>query len=515
MKFPKLRNGPNAIGEGLSRALDKLDVPFVSSEGVGYGANKYGNGAEVYGGGDDGYYSLGSLGFAFDTAPFNIAASFNARGSFLNRGDVTSAALTVPSLPYAGAGQGYTFKIPDDNVAEIYYTRFARSYTLKTSFLWYSSAGGSGIALGRTASSGPTGWHMGVCHLQPANYTPPALYPSAARFTYTKDSGKTWEYIEVSLGDGYNLSLPVPYILQPSITFMLMPLNTSINSPPSDTDWITQLYVNQSALIKITDYGAAGVEIPGGELISKLRILDDSKVDPSGMLTGSGNILSANQGIYAWGSSTGITRLRDGSTLATAGARFYGGDYFDYQYGVGRDGVYLFYGTIDGGFVMGDRLFIPGVQTASFILRPHGTNLVSLARPERVIVGSVDINLNEPVRFVVGNEDATSFEFKTTPWPTRYVGQLLALDEKVLVLNVYDPVDGKVVLMQTRDLGDTWTQRAIVKRDVPPPIESPVGDPSLLRFGVTTALRRDGAPANATAGAPWLSNSSRPLPWEP
>ncbi len=59
MKYPKLWNGPHAIGEALTRAMNRVRSPFLSASGVGYSANKIGRRSEVFHeGGEPSFYVL-------------------------------------------------------------------------------------------------------------------------------------------------------------------------------------------------------------------------------------------------------------------------------------------------------------------------------------------------------------------------------------------------------------------------------------------------------------------------
>jgi len=122
-----------------------------------------------------------------------------------------------------------------------------------------------------------------------------------------------------------------------------------------------------------------------------------------------------------------------------------------------------------------------------------------------------EVPSTEVARLVVGDVTGSSFVFKPMPWQSIYVGRLLVIDERTLALNVYDVETSSVVLMQTKDLGDTWNKRATIYKNVPTPVPN---DATLQRFAVTVALRKNGFPANATPGAPWLSDYLKPLPWE-
>ena len=91
------------------------------------------------------------------------------------------------------------------------------------------------------------------------------------------------------------------------------------------------------------------------------------------------------------------------------------------------------------------------------------------------------------------------------PWPGWCVGVARAISKDTIVVPVYEPGLG-YVLYQSGDLGATWTLRATLsdKARAPQKITSRA---HLLEFSQVTKLRDGAAPANATPGAPWVSDS--------
>lgn len=112
----------------------------------------------------------------------------------------------------------------------------------------------------------------------------------------------------------------------------------------------------------------------------------------------------------------------------------------------------------------------------------------------------------------------------STGWPGWQVGIPFAIDERTLALPVFraEPVlvesGGAVAafgqgytLTQSTDLGATWKQRAVLSVNAPAPVKQ-LGVSYLRDFAIITQLRAASFAANATPGAPWISDSRYPAP---
>lgn len=96
------------------------------------------------------------------------------------------------------------------------------------------------------------------------------------------------------------------------------------------------------------------------------------------------------------------------------------------------------------------------------------------------------------------------------PWPGWCVGVPRAVSKDTVVIPVYEPGRG-YVLYQSDDLGATWTLRATLAATARPPTKVS-SRAYLLEFSQVTKLRDGAAPANATPGAPWVSDNRFTLP---
>lgn len=91
------------------------------------------------------------------------------------------------------------------------------------------------------------------------------------------------------------------------------------------------------------------------------------------------------------------------------------------------------------------------------------------------------------------------------PWPGWRVGFVTAISIDTIVVPVYDDERG-YVLYESHDLGFSWKFRATLSASAPPPVKVKSRS-HLLEFSSVTQLRDGQAPANATPGAPWVSDS--------
>lgn len=120
---------------------------------------------------------------------------------------------------------------------------------------------------------------------------------------------------------------------------------------------------------------------------------------------------------------------------------------------------------------------------------------------------AVDLDHPELPPILVRTEDFVTFEQTTLGWEAQYVGALSAFDERTLLLSVYE--GGNYVMYQSKDDGITWTKRATLRANTPPP-EFEFG--FMQRFGVVTVVSRDGLPAPARPDVPWAVDASHPAP---
>lgn len=91
------------------------------------------------------------------------------------------------------------------------------------------------------------------------------------------------------------------------------------------------------------------------------------------------------------------------------------------------------------------------------------------------------------------------------PWPGWCVGVVRAISKDTIVAPVYEPGRG-YVLYQSDDLGASWKLRATLSSNARAP-QKISSRAYLLEFSQVTKLRDGAAPANATPGAPWVSDT--------
>lgn len=89
------------------------------------------------------------------------------------------------------------------------------------------------------------------------------------------------------------------------------------------------------------------------------------------------------------------------------------------------------------------------------------------------------------------------------PLPNYQTGDVSALSPDLLICPMFD---GEYSLYQSKDRGATWSKRAVISKDGDPPTSTsfPL---ALQQFRSIVALRIGGNVANATPGAPWVSDA--------
>lgn len=111
MKFPKLLDGPNAVGEAKARHLETIDAPFLTAIGPGFVASKKGPTSEVTGVVkqeqvvEDGWFSTTEPPYpavAILYATDNPKHRFRRKGSFAN---------VTTGTPVFSSGKGWGFVI--------------------------------------------------------------------------------------------------------------------------------------------------------------------------------------------------------------------------------------------------------------------------------------------------------------------------------------------------------------------------------------------------------------------
>ena len=118
MRFPKLWDGANAVGEAKARHLDTIDVPFLRASGPGFSAHKRGEFSEVYGVDEkeekvedgwltfsDGFYTAGDI---------TIRGAASARNRFVKRGTFSNTSGSAAITP-SGKGWGFVREIDQLN----------------------------------------------------------------------------------------------------------------------------------------------------------------------------------------------------------------------------------------------------------------------------------------------------------------------------------------------------------------------------------------------------------------
>lgn len=91
------------------------------------------------------------------------------------------------------------------------------------------------------------------------------------------------------------------------------------------------------------------------------------------------------------------------------------------------------------------------------------------------------------------------------PWPGWCVGVPRAISKDTIVIPVYED-DRGYVLYQSDDLGESWKFRATLSANARPPVKVE-SRAYLLEFSTVEKIRDGEAPANATPGAPWVSDT--------
>lgn len=145
MRFPKLWDGANAVGEAKARHLDTIDVPFLRASGPGFSSHKRGEFAEVFGvvttdeKVEDGWLTF-SDGF-YTSGDITIRGASSSRRKFISRGTFADSESNG-AISNSGRGWGFVreliqYDIPTPGFRTI---RYSKSRTGRPgSELWVDS----------------------------------------------------------------------------------------------------------------------------------------------------------------------------------------------------------------------------------------------------------------------------------------------------------------------------------------------------------------------------------------
>lgn len=553
MKRPKLWDGPSPVGEALERALQKLDVPFLStSDGqgttvrkkIGYSEitiEKHAAEQET-----DGWLCIGYEGER-GTSTFVVRGSYDGKSRFRKRGSVNiemwepTRGRYNPSrlLYYLGFGKASTFR---GTPGEFLITSTGRRAKLvETPWMSNDSMGAVGayrIALGRTTILGDElGPRWITCFVGSRLYNvDDAVMSYAVCFVTEKVGALAWP-IEITLGAGWRHGNPNVTPVDAQTLLMVAP---TYCVRPSDPSFEEQRNPRLSFMVRIDKTGVQQIT-PGA-------ILDFAFPEATEIPSSSDSdftFTSFNiQYISAPIGQIRFARLSDGSVLAINRAWYYDRDYVYNETAMAweetpestasRKKLAVFRGTEDGLFS----------RVGTISVAPGFGAILSVKYVGRFVVVRINGWLDEPwtyppdgagpshiALFAVIEGGGLAYSIRTLPWPAHRCGDITVIDDRTLGITAYgEDEDGRegYYFWETKDsdeepLGTTWRVRAEISRTAPPPpaydkrptdgVIDVARDVMENYFSVEFVRRGDRA-APVTPGALWMSNDSVQKPWE-
>lgn len=162
--------------------------------------------------------------------------------------------------------------------------------------------------------------------------------------------------------------------------------------------------------------------------------------------------------------------------------------------------------TLDGDLSYYSKLTVHEFANPSALAQ--GNAIVAHLVPLRLYADIVDHKL------ILSFDGGLSWTYRALPWHPLLIGEMNALDEHTLAVTVYD---GDHSLYQSKDFGETWTKRGVVWSGLPQPPFLYVGANSatLDEFALVSKFRdKNGKPVAASAGAPWVTDSTARTDYE-
>lgn len=485
MKFPKLRDGPTAIGESFTRQLSGVDAPFLKKSNgdgtIGYTRNGFPevHQSEV----TDGYYCLGDL---TGSAPFYISASSSGKGTFGNRGIFdkdNSYGFAAPNLFYVGRGFAVVPQNPSAGVVRLYKTfdgkTFAAEITYSFSFDGFVPLSFNVTTGAQHLDSGTLKHSYGFSRLlvtDPVGLGNPADYVYSPLYSYFKDAG--WYTGAMLAYPGEMNGMPLVHRVGPQKLVAL-----------------TGVYGTSLA----TPYPFFSVSLDNGATWNFV----DSAVFFSSYVTSPPNVnYNADTGRTV--SNTMVRPETPTTCIALVPFPSAPGDLTGVRYHAARIDL--------AAFTITDLGTMPFNATAPYYGTLAGTQIML---GKRMFFQLYDQAATAP-HLLASTLDGVTWTYTLMPMAGYLTGFVMAINATTLVCPMFD---GQYSLYQSVDLGVTWTRRATIRSNTYSIVSGTVGaggsitipapttaQSILPRFSSLSYLRREDSPAPTFPGAPWVGN---------
>jgi hypothetical protein len=498
MKYPKLRDGVSPVGEAEVRRLGLLTaggMPFaktVVGDVSSYSRNGF---PEVHQGQVlDGYYALGNL--TGDAGPFFTVGSTTAKGKFGKRGryDTSRASFFgITGFYYVGNG---LMAVPGDIDAERYTvttTPDAKRFKDESQWFYSYEPEDTGLQSVQTfrvvrgayfkdaADNDKLKFTYGVNNLlivDPAGTGVEANYQFLPMYHYKLD-GEWHTGTMLAYPRPWRTGFPQTFRVAPKIllsyTPVYTPRSTAIETPPS---FFTVSHDNGATWSFVTSdhwsvFPVAPTTVPGGPPVVAIDLYNELVSDNAKHI----EVLPETATTCLV-----VMKMQRGDALITTP-----------KYVVVR----VNYSALTGTY-LGD---LPVNTSANPAERYDGLVQGELGRVgTTVFVQLFNRYGSHPHTLLL--RIAGVWTQRLLPWAGHHVGVVTPIDDKTLVVPVYD---GEHSLFESKDLALTWSKRAVLRTDAAAP--STDEDIALLtRFAAVCFVRKNNQPAPGHPGAPWVTD---------
>ena len=506
MKYPKLRDGPTAIGESHIRALHQVSdalAPFLTKEGpdgtIAYKKNGF---DEVHLRATiDGYFCLGDLG---DTSTVYVMASPTARGAFTNRGAQSGVQnFVIPQLDYVGKGFCLVPRTRTSvNYANFFKTKDGRSFSLLDITFGPLGLQSFGLSVGyyiqlpnagvyRSTPTDPKIHNFGFSYLFDLGAEPPVN--SIPVFAVYQDGsfvlGAPLAYPGASMS--------VPQVMQAGPGSMYA-LTCSYANGVDEFGLVGAPFFSKSI-----DMGVTWAFVPSGTLFDNILALRATAVSTAGLTERRRLVENWQQGLgfmkdLVHGASLNpdtfsvVMPLMDSLEWLTSGDPGHGMPYIAL--------------TMDGSSI---------ATTFIFPFRFPDTTIASMFH----FKGAVYMQTSDATEHALWKTtNGTDWTMHTAlPFASCNTGFISFDSTKRMLLPVFD---GDYSLYESLDEGLTWRKRATIHKtnyftivdgegvSATVPAPNPAWR-SLQRFGVLNFVSQGGVPAPLFPQAPWIGDSDK------
>lgn len=475
MMKPKLWDGPSAVGEARARFNATIDTPYQTASGPGFQADKKQDFHEVFQDKDDRqpeflprFYSLGQIegeNAAYTSRSVN-ARQFTKQGKIAAAPDEILLFYGVPNLLYMGGGWGsivrrtlasdpvdYTILLTKDG------KRFKESLTFQsvenpaTKQFWKMKPGSQYRRRKSTFT-----WGVLINNYDGKYFTRYAFFDGA---TNNWTIGGTLRYTEFDCG--LDVAPLAPGVLGGFNSVLCPPTGSILTTPwpflsKSTDKGLTWSYINIDSIFSDFYFDVEAIASYNSDIATmcdEIVFLPKSPTETYFVLP---FVAAAGREyrLYLWGAS-GVSYV---STLDKTKVNQGEGAFVSEQEAANRKVLFL--------------EWVPKNNDGTF----HHTICRSF-------------------------NGGVTWQYVDKPWLSQNSGFTTWLDEDTLVCPVYD---GEHSLYESKDYGDTWKKRGVIRSGWAPPLSM---DDYLTSFGIVWQFRRkDTSPAAVTMGAEWVSDPS-------